>query len=272
MRAPTLCRDRRQCRLRIAPGDAATRQYQGGGKARPHQIEIVQHGDDGPALLLPSSHLIEQYRNRRRINRSERLVEQDNRSILQHHPGKLCPLQFAHRELANRLSEPPRQPYGLRCCGCALAHRRPRRAKGAEFLPAAKRDQLRHCERVLTIDRCKLWQVRQALSRRTIHRAAGEWYGACDRSQQRCFAGSVGANNGSQTAGTELSAHAFQRYSPAIAHGHVAQPDAAVSLYAPEGPNHALTFFPSGKPSDEICTTKLAVARNRACIVLKTSC
>src|SRR6202011_6049814 len=94
-------------------------------------------------------------------------------------------------------------------------------------------DQLRHRKRVVTVDRGELWQIGQSPPRRTIHHSAVQSHHARDRCKERALACPVCPNNGGQAAGSELSAHGLQRYSPPIAHGYVAQQDAAISKATP---------------------------------------
>ena len=75
----------------------------------------MQHGDHGPALLVPSRHLIEQHRRGLHIDRSKWLVKQNNCGILQNEPREQRPLKLADRDLANTVAPavppvPPRSP------------------------------------------------------------------------------------------------------------------------------------------------------------------
>ena len=95
--APTSCRHRRQRHLRRTPGNAAPRQHQRRWKPRPHQVEIMQYGDHGPALLVPSRR-----------------------------PDRAAPTWSAHRPRRTaRRAESPRHPAGSAARTVPAAARRP---------------------------------------------------------------------------------------------------------------------------------------------------
>ena len=73
------------------------------------------------------------------------------------------------------------------------------------------------------------------MPRRTIHHSAGQSHHARDRRKQRALARPVRPDNGGQAARNKLSAHRFQRDAPPVAHGHVVQEDAAISLHVSDG-------------------------------------
>ena len=100
----------------------------------------MQHGDHRAAFLVPSHDLIEQHRSRLRIDRGERLVEQNDRGVLQDQPREQRPLQFADRQLA----DPTAPAVAANPTVSAAAAARARSAalgsaEGAELPPAAER-------------------------------------------------------------------------------------------------------------------------------------
>ena len=193
------------------------------GKPCPHQVEIMQHGDHGATFLVPSGDLIEQHRRGLRIDRGERFVEQDHAGVLQDQPCEQRPLQLADRQLANPPRQPSRQPDRPRRRLGTRPQRCRRRPECAEFAPAAERDQLRHGQRVVAIDRRKLRQIRQSprCARRTIDGPGGQSHGARDRCQQRALAGAVGADDGGQAARCERTGDRLKRQPPPVANRYI---------------------------------------------------
>ncbi len=62
--------------------DAVAREQQRLRKGAPHDIEFMQHGDDGAPFCAPARDQRQQIVDRRFVDRPERLVEQDHRLVL----------------------------------------------------------------------------------------------------------------------------------------------------------------------------------------------
>ena len=84
------------------PGHRLAGEQQRLGEPLADQIEVVQHGQHGPALAVPAPDQVEQIARGPGVDRGERLVEQDQARILQQQPREQDALQLAARQRADR--------------------------------------------------------------------------------------------------------------------------------------------------------------------------
>ncbi|CFN68791.1 Uncharacterised protein [Bordetella pertussis] len=70
----------------------------------PHQVEIVQHGDDGAAFGMLLAQQGQQHVRGRRVDRAEGLVQQQQGRVLQQQAREQRPLHLASRQGCKRPS------------------------------------------------------------------------------------------------------------------------------------------------------------------------
>ena len=218
----------------VAPGEAASRQHQGFGKVRSHHREIVQYSDHGPPFFMPLHELVQQRRRGGSVHRRERLVEQNHRGVLQDQAGEQRAPKLALRQFAHPAAQPLGKADGHRRLLRARPERRRGRAEGAEFSPAAERDELCNSQRKTAIDRGELRQEGEPAlrPRRAGNGAAGEADGAGDRHQQRALAGAIGANHGGEAARREAALYALERGTCPVAHRYADELHTAFGVHA----------------------------------------
>ena len=144
---------------RRPPGDRITRQQQRLGKMLAHQIEVVDDDHHRPLLAVPALDQRNEVGDRPRIDRVERLVEQDDLGVLHQHARKQRALQLAARQRVDRARLEPFQADRHQC----TRHRRPvlRRvaAEQSALRPQAHRDEVDHPRRKAAVELRLLRQI-----------------------------------------------------------------------------------------------------------------
>src|SRR5271165_5184993 len=92
----------RQRGRRVAPGDALPRQHERRRKVATNLIQIMQHGNDGSSLGVPSVDETQQLGDGGLIDGGKWLVEEKHGGVLQQQAGEQRALELAYRQVVDR--------------------------------------------------------------------------------------------------------------------------------------------------------------------------
>src|SRR5262249_18412607 len=102
---------------------------------------------------------LDQLRGRVLIKCDKRLIEQNERGILDHEAGEQCPLKLTGRQFGNQPVGKTLEPNLSKCTLDRINEILWELPKGTNTAPSAEGDQLGHCDRIVAIEFRLLGQI-----------------------------------------------------------------------------------------------------------------
>jgi hypothetical protein len=197
-----------------------------------YAVEIMQYGNDGSSLILPAPQEMQQVLGRTFVQRGERLVKQDDISLLQEQTRKQSPLELTDGKFGDLSVRNGSEADGSQRLENILGNAWRRLADGTKVPPTAECNEFGDRDRKPAIEFVLLWQIGQAMTRNS---RANDLTGRRPnnpgkRFQERTLPGPVWADNGGEARGQELAGQTLKRASFAIAYGKIADRDTSLSL------------------------------------------
>src|SRR5260221_4760961 len=211
----------------LPPSDRRARQQKRRGEVSAYLVEIMQHRHDGSSFSLPASQEMQQILGRALVEASEGLIEQNDVGVLQKQPCKQSPLELADGKFGDLPIYDAREADGRECLINTRGEAFRRLADRTEISPIAECHQFGDRDRKPAVEFVLLRQIRQAMARNSgaSDLAGGRPNDPGKRFQERALPGSIGADDGREARGRELTGQAFKRVSLAIANGEIADRD-----------------------------------------------
>jgi hypothetical protein len=209
----------------LATGDQFTREQHRFGVFLAHVFEIMEDGDHRPAFAVPAAHQRGQIADGGGIDRPIRLVEQHQRRILKHHPGKQRALQLTSRERPDRTGLETAQADAVDRLGDALAQSAVEAGKGTDLAPQTHGHEVMDDDRKAVVKRRLLRQVGDLppLDPVQLDAPLQRTQFAGNPLEQRRLAGAVGADDRQQAAGSHFAVQVVHRRMSVVAQGQVVE-------------------------------------------------
>ena len=230
--ASTNCRDfseigGRQHFARLAPGHHLARDQQRHGEMRAHLLHVMQRGEHGASLAVPAQDQRDEIGDGLGVDGAERLIEQDERGILQQQAREQHALELAARQRADRTVPEVLQADGGERAGDLRVARGVEAAPGADLAPQPHRHAVEHRDGKAAVDVDLLRQVGDVGLGQPVEidAAAERLELAHDALEQRRFAGAVGPDDGEQLAARHLAGDVMHGGMPVIAEREIAKRD-----------------------------------------------
>jgi len=220
----------------------------------------VQHGGHGAALGVQALKQADQFFGGARIDRAERLIQQQHGSVLHHHAGEQHALELAGGQAADR-------PGG----GIRHSDRRQRRGGGGDFRTAdgaeraqpggmAQRHHVQAGDREAAIQRARLRQQGDVPGQQAaaVDPPLRRLVQSGDGAQQRGLAGTIRPDDGGQAARRQAAGQAQHRRLAAVAERQ------AVELDRPGRRTHASAQATTSHSNTSKAATSVSLAASPA--------
>ena len=217
----------RQDLRRSTPSDRLAGKKKRFRKVLAHQIQIMQSRHDRAPLAMPAQDELQQVGRRPHVDGRERLVQQDQLSVLQQHAREQHPLKLAARQRSDRPLLEPVESDGRESSSARASRDRPT-ARNKPISPHSPRQStsITVIGKLRSIS-CLLRQVSDvaATESRDPDIAVQRLQRADDAFQQRRLAGAIGSDDRGQRPFQERAIQVMDGRMPIVAEREVGQPD-----------------------------------------------